>query len=117
MGIFNGAKKFSSDALQNYLLFILINKYFSFFSGASKIYSWTSKGRSEENINTPSTPDNSFVPKRIDDYILPEVKFNGNCLRQDSMPFLQKNVVNLYIMYELDTWARDLSIDFTLVNY
>ena len=43
---------------------------------------------SKENIKNPSTPDNSFTPKWIDDYTLPEVKFNGNYLRQDSVSFL-----------------------------
>ena len=32
------------------------------------------------------------------------------------MSFIQKNVVNLYIKYELDTWPRDLNTDFTLDN-
>ena len=74
-------------------------------------------GTSIYPVSTLSTADNSFVSKRIDHhYILPEVKLNGNCLRQDSVPFLHKNVVNLYITYELDTWSRDLNIDFTLVN-
>ena len=32
--------------------------------------------------NYPSTPDNSFTVKWIDDYPLADAKFNGNCLRQ-----------------------------------
>ena len=29
---------------------------------------------------------------------------------------LQKNVVNLFIVYELDTWSQDINGDFTLIN-
>ena len=32
------------------------------------------------------------------------------------MSFLHKNVVNLYIIYTLDTWSKDLNTDFTLGN-
>ena len=32
------------------------------------------------------------------------------------MSFLQKCVLNLYITYEIDTWARGLNTDFTLGN-
>ena len=71
---------------------------------------------SKENIKYPCTPDNSFAPKWIDDYTLPEIKFNGNCLRQDIASFLHKNVVNLVISYELDRWSRDLNIKSTLCN-
>ena len=37
---------------------------------------------SEESIENSSTSDNSFAPKWIDDYTLPELKFNENSLRQ-----------------------------------
>ena len=32
------------------------------------------------------------------------------------MPFIHENVVNLYIFYKLDTWSKDLNIDFRLGN-
>ena len=32
------------------------------------------------------------------------------------MFFLHKNIVNLYIIYKLDTYFRDLKTDFTLNN-
>ena len=40
----------------------------------------------------------------------------GICLKQDSISFLYKNIVNLYITYELDTRSKDLSTDFILGN-
>ena len=33
------------------------------------------------------------------------------------MFFLHKNIVNLYITFELDAWSDNLSTDFTLGNY
>ena len=44
-----------------------------------------------------------------------KLKFKGSCLKQeDKTPYTPKNVVNLYIVYELDVWSRDLNNDFTL---
>ena len=68
----------------------------------------------EESLKNPSTPDNSFIPKRIDAYPLSKVKFDGNCLRKNNASFLHENVVNLYITYKLVSWSRDLNRVFTL---
>ena len=38
------------------------------------------------------------------------------CLKQNSVSFLHKNLVNLYITYKLDAWSKDLNTDFTLGN-
>ena len=61
--------------------------------------------------------ERSFTPKCIDKYLIPRVKFSGNCLRQDSISFIHGNVINLYISYKLDTSSRDLNTDFTLGNF
>ena len=43
------------------------------------------------------------------------LKFEGSYLKQkNKAPFIPKNVVNLFIVYELDTWLRDLNAKFTL---
>ena len=52
----------------------------------------------------------------IDDYPLKKLKFSGICLKKDSVSFLHKSVVNLYISYKLDTWSSDLNTDFALGN-
>ena len=42
------------------------------------------------------------------------LKFKANCLKQeDKAPFTRNNVVNLFIVYELDTWSRELNTDLT----
>ena len=41
-------------------------------------------------------------------------KSKGNFLVQDNVYFARGNVINLFIVYELDTWSWDLNTDFTL---
>ena len=42
------------------------------------------------------------------------VRFTGSWLKQDKVTFNPRNVVDLFIVYELDAWSRDLKTDFTL---
>ena len=42
------------------------------------------------------------------------VKFKGSCLKQEGVTFIPRNVVNLFIVYESNTWSRNLNADFTL---
>ena len=44
------------------------------------------------------------------------LEFKGGCLKQDKATFTPNNVVNLFIVYELYRWSRDLNTDFTLKN-
>ena len=46
-----------------------------------------------------------------------EAKYKGNWLIQDNISCTHRNAVNLFIVYELDTWSRDLNTDFTLGDY
>ena len=44
-----------------------------------------------------------------------KLKFKESCLKQeDKAAFTPKDVVNLFIVYELDTWSPDLNTEFTL---
>ena len=42
------------------------------------------------------------------------LQFKEGCLKQDKVPFTPNNVVNLYIVYELNIWSQDLNAEFTL---
>ena len=43
------------------------------------------------------------------------LKFEGNCLKQeDKAPYTPNNEVNLFNVYEVDTWSRDLNTDSSL---
>ena len=35
-------------------------------------------------------------------------------MKQDRVSFTHRNIVNVFIVYVLDTWSRDLNTDFTL---
>ena len=52
----------------------------------------------EECVENPQTSDISFAPKLIGDYQFQKVEFKGICLKQDSVSFLHRNIVNLYIL-------------------
>ena len=45
-----------------------------------------------------------------------KLEFKENCLKQDKAPFTPNNVVDLYIVYELNTWSQDLNDEFILKN-
>ena len=79
-------------------------------------FSWRSKGMREKIIKTPFPSGNSFTPKMIYDYGEINIKFYGFCLRQYYISFIHRNVVNSYIVYQLDTWLKYLNRDIRLVN-
>ena len=58
--------------------------------------------------------DTNFSPEYDSYYGI--VTFKGICLKQKSVSFLHKNVVNLCISYTLDKWSKDLETYFTLGN-
>ena len=70
---------------------------------------------SEESTKSPIASGNSLAPKLtfIHDAKI-EVKFEGSCSNQNITSFSHRNVVNLFIVYELDTCSKVLNTDFTL---
>ena len=60
-------------------------RYFKKISNTYHISEWKSKGLSDENINPPTTSDNSLAPalSYFDNKI--KVKLNGSCLKQDKI--------------------------------
>ena len=65
------------------------------------IYYWKSKGLSDERTNSIKMPNHSITPN-LDYYgAKTRVKFNGSCLKQDSVTFNHKKVVNVCIVYEI----------------
>ena len=62
----------------------------------------------------PYTKTKSLSPKLIWYNSRVKLKFKGSCLKQDGATFTPKHVVNLFTVYELDTWSRDLNAKFTL---
>ena len=67
---------------------------------------------SQESIKNPHTSNITFAPELIYDFQLSLVKLKGIYLKQDSVSFLHKKVVNFYISYIVYTWSKDLNTDF-----
>ena len=64
-----------------------------------------------DEVSPSTTLGNSFAPKFF--YIHNSkiaLKLERNCLKQDKLPFTQRNVVKVL----LHTWSRDLTAYFTL---
>ena len=64
---------------------------------------WKSKGLN----NLIKSPDNSVTPAlytyKYPDYKRAHPKFKGSCLKQDEITFNHGNIVNIYIVYELES--------------
>ena len=41
-------------------------------------------------------------------------EFKGSCLKQDKVTFTARNMVSLFIFYEVDTPSQDLNANFAL---
>ena len=78
-----------------------------------KVISWESKGLSSESI---VTPDNNLLQRLNGTYWNSNfcLVFKGSCLKQDRAFLISKNIINIYIAYELDAWSGDLNTVFTL---
>ena len=106
----HGKSYFDEGGTQNYLLFIPISRYFKTHSITSVIdyaLSWQSKGLSNESIKAVS--NNSLTPA-LDYYDTSKIraKSSGSCLKQDKSTITHKNVVNIYIVYELDASSSNI---------
>ena len=43
--------------------------------------------------------------------------FKESCLKLENATFNPSGVINFFVVYELDTWSRDLNTGFTLKDY
>ena len=65
-----------------------------------------------ENITKSGS---SFAPTFVDNHLLPDINFNGQCLINNNISILKK-VTNLNTSYILNPWLRNLNTVFTLNN-
>ena len=105
----------NNDGGQFYLRFQTIYQTTT-FSGLSNIISeWESKGLLNEKFRSLYTINKIISPKLRWNKSRLRLRFEGSCLKQeDTTPITPNNVVNLFIVCELDTWSQDLNVDFTL---
>ena len=80
-----------------------MNKYFKKIASTKSILLWESKGLSDEVINCPTINNNSLAPKL--EYINKRmfVKFNESCLIKQNKSTFNRKIVNIYIIYDLDS--------------
>ena len=76
--------------------------------------SWKSSGLSDDVIKSPTINNNIPAPKR--EYINKKMfaKFNGSYLIKQNKSTFNRKIVNIYIIYDLDTNSNDF--DPTLQN-
>ena len=96
--ILNGAKYFSLEIFQNYLVFIPSKTYMKYFISTTRIESWKSNGMSEESIENITKLDSNFLPTFVDHHLLPSMNFNRHCLIKNNIS-IPKKVINLNISY------------------
>ena len=71
---------------------------------------------SKDNIENITKSDSNFAPTSVDHHLLPDINFNGHCLRKDI--YVPKKIyINIYMSYTLNSWFGNLNTDFTLDNY
>ena len=72
---------------------------------------------SNEKIEPPFTENKRLSPKLVlmnNSEI--RLRFTGSCLRQEFATFNANNVVNLFIMYELDRWSQEFNLKDSLLG-
>ena len=111
-----GKSHFQEDGTQSYLVFQPMYRYFKTIAGVVKvIYNYYWKWISDERINSIKKPNHSITPN-LDYYgTKTRVEFNGSYLKQDSVTFNHKKVVNIYIVYEISK-SINISDYLTLEN-
>ena len=113
--LFIGQSYFFNDGAQLYLLFQTFYYTLNRLGSTEKIASWKSIGLSVKKLATPTITDNILPPsfKWYSNSTFCLV-FKGSCLKRKNVTCTPTNRTNFFIVYELDTWSRDLNSDFTL---
>ena len=76
-----------------------------------------SKRLSHKKFTPPYTANKSLSPKGLWNKARVRLWFKERCLKQENKAlFSPNNVINLFIVYWLGRWTRDLSTDFTLTD-
>ena len=93
-------------------------RYFKRIAGVGSvnyIYFWTSKGLSDERLNSNTSSNYSITPELNFYGTKTKVEFNGSCLKQNKAKHNPRAMVNIYIVYEISK-HYNISNDPTLEN-
>ena len=99
---FCGNNQFEDEGTQNYLIFQPMYKYFKKIGNTDRISAWKSKRLSDVSIKPFSITDISLVPSLSYIGTKTKIKFVGSCLKQDEITYTDKNIVNNYILHEIN---------------
>ena len=99
---FNSQSYFEEDGRPNYLVFQPINKYFKLNGNTLHILSCQSKGLSSESITPPSVINNLLNPSLNYLGTKIRVRSNENWLKQSKVSYTHAEVINIYIVYEIN---------------
>ena len=113
LSYFSNKSHFEDAGMQNYLQFQPIYKYFKNIVNSNHIPGWKYKGLSDESIKFTAASRNileSYVSNKI------QIKLDRSCLKQDKITFTHKQVVNAYIIYEVNLRSFTVAKEFALRN-
>ena len=104
-----------NDGAQLYSILQPLYYTLKILDDTKKVVSWKSKGLPTEKLTTSTTADNIFSPwiRCYEDsnfYLI----FKARGFKQRSTTFTPSNVIIYFIIYELDTWSRELNSDLNL---
>ena len=86
LSIINGANIFPQEYFKIIQYLYQLKKYIEQFSRTFQIDSWKSNEMSEETIENITKSDKSFAPMFIDQHLLPDINFDGQCLIKHIYP-------------------------------
>ena len=83
-------------------MFQPIYRFIKKIGNTNHISAWKSKGLSDESTKPPATSDDSLTPSLIHIGFRTRKIFDGQCLKQDKVIFNHKDLVIIYIVYEIN---------------
>ena len=99
LSYFKEKNHFDEDGAQNYLVFQSMIEYFTLDD--KWITKWKSKGLSNENLEVVSISGNTISPEISYNENKIRLNFSGSILQQKIITYKHKEVVNLYVVYEI----------------
>ena len=114
---FCGKSHFEDNGTQNYLVFQPVYKYFKKIANNNHILAWKSQGLTDEMIKPYAASNDSLAPALNHINTILWGKFDGSCLKQEKALFTYKQVVNIYIVYEIYFWPFTVGNDITLRKF
>ena len=100
--IINGAKYFSLEIFQNYLVFIPAKRLHIFMLQPEFIHGNLMECQKKQHL-------------LIIIHSLPNINFDGHCLIKNNI-LIHKKVIKLYISYTLSSQSKNFNLDFKLSN-